>query len=105
MDYSLLVGVHFCDDVSAAKMRFSSPSKFDNLGEFAVSVWKMQPSNIFSNSPPFFLSEISGKRASLQGGGVMSEFPFSASDWKDLDRIADVRYVMPFNSLTLLSYN
>jgi hypothetical protein len=39
MDYSFLVGVHFCDDISASKMGSStftaSPSK---LGQFTLNL-------------------------------------------------------------------
>ncbi|XP_072974222.1 phosphatidylinositol 4-phosphate 5-kinase 1-like [Typha angustifolia] len=53
MDYSLLVGVHFCDNISASKMTLSP----------------------FSASP-----KISGMRGSFQGGCGFSEFYFSNHD-------------------------
>ncbi|XP_010916539.2 phosphatidylinositol 4-phosphate 5-kinase 2 [Elaeis guineensis] len=62
MDYSLLVGVHFRDDVSASKICLSP----------------------FGASPEF-----SGKRESIQGGEGLSELCFSASGCQDMDRILD----------------
>jgi 1-phosphatidylinositol-4-phosphate 5-kinase len=63
MDYSFLVGVHFCDDLSASKTGLST----------------------FTASPKFSM-----KRESFQGGGGMPELCFSDSDF---DRIPDCRYV------------
>ncbi|KAM3294593.1 hypothetical protein ACQJBY_037470 [Aegilops geniculata] len=63
MDYSFLVGVHFCDDVSASKMGLST----------------------FTASP----TELSMKCETFQvGGGGMPELCFSDNDY---DRIPDCR--------------
>uniref|UniRef100_A0A0E0KI02 Phosphatidylinositol 4-phosphate 5-kinase n=1 Tax=Oryza punctata TaxID=4537 RepID=A0A0E0KI02_ORYPU len=61
MDYSFLVGVHFCDDLSASKTGLST----------------------FTASPKFSM-----KRESFQGGGGMPELCFSDNDF---DRIPDCR--------------
>jgi len=106
MDYSLLVGLHFRDDISASKMGFSYPSKFMILiSLFHGQLGRYDPPHLIITLSPCFVSEISGKRDSLQGGGIMSEFQTSESGWKDVDRILDGRYVMAFKSLTCLSFN
>ncbi|XP_010926458.2 LOW QUALITY PROTEIN: phosphatidylinositol 4-phosphate 5-kinase 2 [Elaeis guineensis] len=64
MDYSLLVGLHFRDDVSASKMGLSP----------------------YVASPKFF-----GERESFQGGGRLSEFRFSVSGCQDVGQILDGR--------------
>lgn len=61
MDYSFLVGVHFCDNVSASKMGLST----------------------FTASP-----KLSMKRESFQVGGGMPELCFSDNDF---DRVPDCR--------------
>ena len=103
MDYSLLVGLHFRDDISASKMGFSSPSKLMILiSLFYMQLGRYDPPDLIIMLPLCYVSENSGKRESLQGGGIMSEFRFSEWGWKDVDRILHGRYVMTFNSLTCI---
>ena len=94
MDYSFLVGVHFCDDVSASKMGLStftaSPSKFCHLGFLTLEIWLLC-ANLSDNTLPELLT----KSESFQvGGGGMPELCFSDNDF---DRIPDCRYVVAFS--------
>lgn len=87
MDYSLLVGVHFCGDISPC---FGSSSKLIiqfNYEKFIEVGWQC------SQHHKDVLSEIFGKKASFKSGDTSSDL-VRDSTCQDMDQIFNSRYVL-----------